>query len=814
VILESIVDDARLAWRALRRAKAFTAVAVLTLAVGVAGTATMSALVRGVLLRPLPVRDQERLVVLWKQLPASAGMQWPFAARDVRLLNEQSRTLEHAAGYGYQDPVNVPVVEDGSAGYVNLSRITGDFFDVLGVRPLIGRSITAADDATGAEPMVVLTHGFWQRHYGGSRDALGRRIVINEQTFTIVGIMPPDVEFPRGVEAWVAAAPLAATVQNPFREAVVNELRVVARMRPGVAIEEAASELRTLAPQIEASAPQGAPPNLTPALRPYVEAIVGDARRAMLVLFAAVALVLLIATANVANLLLMRGEARRPELAIRTALGASRRRLVRQMVIESAIVAACAGVVGLLVTRATVPALTALVPGGLPRAEAVRVDLSVVIFAIAAAFVAAAGAALVPAILATRARVAVELAGTGRTAGGSAARQGRRALVVAQVALAVTVLAATGLLMRSLLRLQAVAEELAASRLMFVPLALPQEKYAAPERRLQFLNGAIDRLESLPGVLAATPVNVEPLSGIGWTVPAFTVEGQSRERAEANPSLNLEAIHPNYFRVFQLDLVRGRSFTAADDGKAPRVAIVSADVAARTWPGEDPLGKRVKLGSADSDDSWRTIVGVVTPTRYRDMRERRASIYLPAEQLIVTAQMFVIRVTASPTAAGPPIVEAFRALDPDVRVLRVAPFDELLDAPLARPRFIAFIIGVFAIAALFLAGVGLYAVMAAFVRLREREIGVRVALGATASHVRRLVIGEGFRLAGAGGVIGFMLAAAGNQLLRGLLFETNPLDPSAILIAAASLVVAATIACYLPARRATRSDPVAMLRAE
>jgi predicted permease len=349
---------------------------------------------------------------------------------------------------------------------------------------------------------------------------------------------------------------------------------------------------------------------------------------------------------------------------------------------------------------------------------------------------------------------------------------------------------------------------------MFVPLALPQERYADPSRRLQFLTAAIEQLESSPMITAATPVNVEPFSGIGWDAPTFTADGQSRGRAETNPSLNLEAIHPNYFETFEVAIVRGRAFTPADREGTPLVAIVSEDVAARTWPDEDPIGKRLKMGSLDSPDPWRTVVGVATPTRYRELRERRATLYVPAEQLMVTAQMIVLRTTASPAAIAPFVNERLRAVDPGVRVLRVARFDELLDRPLARPRFNAILIGVFGITALFLAAVGVYALMAAYVRLREREIGVRMALGATPSHVRSLVVGEGFRLAGAGVAMGLGAAMMANQLLRGLLFEVGPLDPAAILAAAAFLVIAAAVACYLPARRATRADPVTMLRAD
>jgi predicted permease len=388
-------------------------------------------------------------------------------------------------------------------------------------------------------------------------------------------------------------------------------------------------------------------------------------------------------------------------------------------------------------------------------------------------------------------------------------------LVVAQVALAVTVVAAAGLLTRSLRWLQTVDMGLAADRLVFVQLALPQAKYADGARHLQLLEDVVAQLEAAPGIAGATPVNTPPFAGTGgWDAPEFTAEGQSAESAAANPSLNLESIHPNYFETFDVTLVRGRGFTEADRQGAPEVAVVSEDVAARNWPGEDPIGKRIKLGRLDSTQSWRMVVGVARPTRYRELASPRATLYLPAEQFIDAAEMLVLR-TASPlTLVARLARERVGAVDPDVHVLRVAPFRELLQAPLARPRFNAFLIGVFGVAALLLAAIGLYAVMAASVRQRYKEIAIRLALGASASDVRTLVVGEGLRLAGLGAAIGLASASAATRLLRGLLFGVHPLDPVSLLAAALLLVGVSALASYLPARRATQVDPASTLRAE
>ena len=812
--------DLGLAWRGLRRARGFTGVAVLTLAVGIGGTTAMFALVEGVLLRPLPVPRQGRLIVAWKALPAAGAAHWPFRAPEIDVISKESRILESVAGVSYYDhPSPFAAVENGSASRISGAAVAGDFFRVLGVDPILGRALNRADDVTGAENVLVITHGLWQRRYGGSRDVIGRRLTVSERPFAIVGVMPPNVECPHGVEAWMTVAASASTVTNAaFREGVLRDVDLIARLRPGATIEQARSELRGLTLRLEVDAPPDAIRGWTPVVRSYEDVVVGDVRPALLLLFGAVGLVLLIASANAANLLLLRGEGRRPELAVRAALGAGPGRLARQLLAESLLLALAAGVVGVAVTWWTLRALLALVPDGLPRVESVRIDAGVLLFTVAVAFLTAALAGLAPALSLARADLVAHLRSGGRGATGSAGRQGRRGLVVAQVALAVTVVAAAGLLTRSLLRLQAVDMGLATDRLVFVRLVLPQAKYADGARHLQFLEDVVARLEAAPGIAGATPVNTPPFAGTGgWDAPEFTAEGQTAERAATNPSLNLESIHPNYFATFEVTLVRGRGFTEADRRGAPDVAVVSEDVAARTWPGEDPIGKRIKLGRPDSTDAWRawrTVVGVARPTRYRELAAPRATLYLPAEQFIAAAEMLVLRTASPPAVVAGLVRERVRAVDPDVQVGQVTPFRDLLHGPLARPRFNAFLIGAFGVAALLLAAIGLYAVIAASVRQRYTEIGVRIALGATASDVRRLVLGEGVRLAALGAGIGLATAVVANRLLRGLLFEVHPLDPATMLAAALLLVGASALASYLPARRVTRVNPIALLRTD
>jgi predicted permease len=396
---------------------------------------------------------------------------------------------------------------------------------------------------------------------------------------------------------------------------------------------------------------------------------------------------------------------------------------------------------------------------------------------------------------------------------GGASQHGRRTLVAAQVALAVALVAAASLLARSLHRLQAADMGLAHDRLVLAELDVPTA--LQDERRLQFLEAVLERLHAVPGIEAATPVNSEPFAGAtGWDVPRFTAEGQTAERVAANPSLNFEAVHPGYFSTMGVTIRRGRGFTADDRKGAPRVAVVDDAMAARTWPGQDPVGRRLKFGGLDSRNEWLTVVGVAATTRYRELQTPRPTLYVPAEQLMVTAPRLAIRTSAMPGLVALAVREAVRAVNPAVRVLRVAPYAEYLSRPLAAPRFNALVLLVFATAALLMSSVGLFGVMAASVRQRHPEIGVRLALGATSAAVLRLVLGEGMRLSLWGALAGLAIASGAGRLLRGLLFEIEPLDPVSLLGAAALLVAAALVATCVPARRASRVAPAEVLRAE
>jgi predicted permease len=622
--------------------------------------------------------------------------------------------------------------------------------------------------------------------------------------------MPPGLDYPRSTEAWATVAALASVAANEtFAGALASELDAVVRHRAGISPAQATQELRRLVPRQVDTAGS---PELRPVLRTFESAAFGDVRASILALFGGVLLALLLACANVATLLLMRGEARVPELAVRTALGAGRVRLAAQMLLESLALSAAAGALAVPVATLLLRGLLAWAPDGLPRVDTVTVDLRVAGFGAAMAVVVAAAAALAPMLVVVRGRLVLGVGTSGRAT--TAARTGRRLLVAGQLALTVTVVATTLLLAETVRRLETIDAGLDVARLVAVPLSVPQQTTADRSRHLRLLDDIVARLEAAGPGTQATPINALPFSGIGWSVPQFTAEGQDAARAAANQSLDLEAVHPGYFETLGVQVTRGRPFEPGDRDGALPVAIVSEDVAARTWPGQDPIGRRIKMGEATGTAPWLTVVGVAQPARYRDLTRRLPVMYVPAEQLIVAAQALVVRSTAPLADTAAAVRAAVRAVDPDVHVMAVQPLDELRRAPLAQPRFTASLGGTFAFAAVLLSAIGVFAVTAASVQQRGPELRVRMALGATPAAVQRLVLGEGLRLAALGTAAGSLGALAAARAVPDLLFGVEPSDPRALAGAAGVLLLASLLSSAIPAWRAARMNPVDALRRE
>jgi putative ABC transport system permease protein len=702
-------------------------------------------------------------------------------------------------------------VENGEPWILSGSPVTGRFFEVLGVNPVLGRVFEPADDVEGADNVLVLSHGLWQRRYGGGRDVIGRRLILDDLPFTVVGVMPPGFDYPVGADLWrtIRSMPISGT----FGDAARTEVDMVARLRPGVTVEQATTELTTLTRRYEQTLPAGRARGFVPVVRPLADYLVGDVRMPLLAVLAAVGLVLLVATANVANLVLMRGEARGAELAVRQALGAARGRIVGQLFAENLVLALTAGAVGLLFAWWALPGLVSWLPAGVSRIQTVRLDFGVIVFVTGATFVTALLASLPSAFSSLRLDLVSSLRGSGRGIAGSAARRGRQVLVVAQIALAAMVLATAALLGRTMLHLQSVETGVAVDRLLFVDVEMPDVTEQNRARATQWVEDMMSELAGLPGVEAVAPIHVSPLSG-GWLVPAFTAEGQSAIQAAANPSLSLESIHPRHFDTFAIPIVRGRAFTDGDRKGALEVAIVSEDMADATWPGQDPIGRRLRMAGENADDRWLTVVGIARATRYRDLARSHPTLYLPSAQFIQAPQTMAIRTARSIGQLAPLVRERLRAVDAAISVRRIVPFSALMAVPLARPRFNALVIGFFGAAALVLATIGLYAVMAASVRHRNHEIAIRVALGATTGTVRRLVYGEALWLCGLGLALGLGGVVLTTRFVRDLLFGVEPLDPATLIGSMVVVVATAALAAYGPMRRAGRVDPAMILRNE
>jgi predicted permease len=810
------LDDLRLTVRHARHARGFYTGVVLLLAIGMAGATVMFALIRGIVLRPLPLPREDRLVVSWLMPQTGLATRLPYRADDVDEIARASQSFTYVAGSGYNGAVE-DTWADGSRSFTARTVVVmGGFFDTAGVQPRLGRSLTLVDDQSGAERKVVLSHGLWRRAFGGSPDVIGRTILLRQHAFTVTGVMPPDFAYPSGAELWVTRHALAQIERNEaFRTGLLRDVEILARLREGVTLDQAREELTALATRLDRERTGQSAQSFRPVVLAFKTAVIGDVGNALFVLACAVGCLLAIAIANVTNLFLLRGEHRRREFAVRRALGASQARLIAALLGESLLVALMASVAGLALARWALPLIVQLVPDGLPRGESIYIDGVVIGFAAAVAMVAAIVAAIVPGLIATRADVATGLSESRRGVAGSGSARGRRVLVAAQVALAVTVVAAAGLLTRSILRLQTVDMGLRADGLVLAELELPALEYADQSRRRSFFDTVSAQLRAAPGIEAVSPINTLPFAGAaGWDVPVFTGEGQSDADVAANPPLNFEVVTPEYFATLGVDMVRGRGFTEADRAGTLPVAIVSDAVAARVWPHDDAVGRRLKFGRTDSKRPWLTVVGVATTTRYRELATPRPTIYLPADQFMFVFGRLAIRSHLDPAVIARLVRSAVAAADSSVVVERVAPYAHYLRGPLAWPRFYALLLGVFALTALALTATGLYAVLSASIRQRHREMGVRMAVGATPHDVRRLVLREAFTLALAGVLLGLGLALATTRLLRHLLYDTSPLDPISLVTASLLLVLVTLAASWLPARRATRVDPMVILRGE
>jgi predicted permease len=812
--METLLQNVRVGVRSLRRAPGFAVTAILTLALGIGlGTAVFT-VTDALLLRPLPVRDQGRVVVLWGAMRDGRVDNFPLLLPDARDFATRVRTFERVEFFSRGGAHLVPI-RDGSTVYrLRRGLVSGGYFQLLGTRPVLGRALTPEDDVVGAAPVVVLSHGAWQRYFGGDPRVVGGRVVMHETgvAHTIVGVMPLGLDYPRGTDLWAPVVPNSRPLGN---DPVYAELNVLGRLRPDASAADARAELTAYFQRPGAPAWQR---DVRGVVHSLTNAVLGDVRPAVLAFAAAVGLLLLITCINVANLLLVRGLARVREIAVRSALGAGRGRIVGQLVTESALLAVGGGILGTVLAAAAVRGFVAFAPPGTPRLDEIHLNGTAIGGAVAITAAVALLSALAPALVTSRVELQEALRSGSRQSGaGRRFRLGTEALVVGQVALALLVLSAAGLITRSFMKLERVELAFEPSRLLIAELALPYEGFGDTRKQLALLDRLLPRLEAVPGVRAVTPVLTAPFVSAGGIFGQLAAEGQSADEAARNPTLIFEVVAPSYFTTFGLPVVRGRGFSEQDRKGSPTVTVISESAARHYWPGADPIGKRLKLGPPDDPRTPRgTVVGVVPDTRYRDLRAPQPSIYFPLGQSSFPVAPMTLAIRADGRSAG--LVAAIRRaigeVDPGVALASASPFETLLEAPLAQPRLNALLLVAFAGAAVLLAAVGLFGVMATMVRQRTRELGVRMALGATASDVGRLVLRRGMALAAAGTSLGLLGALAANRLLAAMLFEVSPTDAPTLGGVALALLGVAALASLVPARSSTRIDPAVALRAE
>jgi putative ABC transport system permease protein len=795
----------RIAARTVARSPGFAIAAVATLALGIGLSTAVSTIANALLLRRLPVRDEDRIVLLWGDKRGDPT-RFPLSVANARAFARQTRTLAPAAFTTYEGAWPFPVRDGERVSLINGSLVSGNFFDMLGAHPILGRALQPSDDVRGAAPIAVLSYGAWQRRFGGRNDVVGRRIVRHDDgaSMTIVGVMPRGLDYPKGTDIWT---PMFASV--PEKTVQYMSLHVVGRLAAGATQRDAFAELTAFYQRPETETLERV---FRGAGQTLAAAVVGDTRPAVFAFAAAAVLLLLITCINVANLLLVRGLARVREMAVRTALGGSRGALVSQLLVENALLAVAGGVVGLALGAAVLQLFVASAPAGLPRLDEIRLDASAVVATFAVTMVAMLLFGLAPAALTSRVDAQEAL----RSGGRQANRRSRRVtelLVAGQVALAMMVLSAAGLLTRTLMALERADLAFDPSTIVVAELSMSLVQYGDVTKQRALLERVMPRIIAVPGVRAASPVVAAPYAGTGGWDGMFTADGQSQSAAAANPMIDMGIVLPDYFETFGLKPSRGRVFTRDDREGSTRVVVISESVARHYWPGSDPIGKRFLLG--DSTNLVQ-VVGVVPDMRYRELRVARASVYFPLAQskFPFVPTVVAIRASGDPSTILSAVRTAVAEADPGIAVSSIAPFEDFLTKPLAQPRMNALLLAIFAGAALVLCAVGLLGVMMTLVHQRMRELGIRIAVGATPSVVRGMVLQRGLAIASAGFVVGLAGSLGLNRFLGAMLYDVSATDATTLLVAGATLLSVAAIASAIPARTAARIDPVIALRAD
>jgi predicted permease len=811
--VETFFQDARYAFRALRKSRGFTAVAVLTLALGIGANTAIFSVVYAVLLKPLPYTNPSRLVTVFATNPqegvAETGVSYP----NFEEWQAQNHVFSDLAGLTAHQ---LTLTGRGEPSVVDTSVVTPDHFAVLDAKPLAGRIFHPEDGKKGAPPVVIISENLWRGTLRADPNVLGSSIDLDKRPFTVVGIMPASFRSPFLVtkqEVWI---PL---VQDPLFGAWMARrgghwLPVLGRLKPGVSLAQAQAEMDAISARLAQEFPVENT-GWTVHLVPLQTEIVGDVRTALLVLLGAVGLVLLIACANIANLLLARATSRSKEIAVRIALGAGRTRLIRQMLTETAVLGLLGGIAGIALAYWGVQALGSLLPGDLPVLNPIRVDNLVLAFALFLSAVASVAFGLVPAMFASGGDIQNSLREGGvRSGEGIGRRHARNILAVAEISLAMVLLVTAGLLLRSFSKLTSVSPGFDAQQIVGAQVSLPQFKYSTPDQWATFSGELLARVQAQPGLKDSAIVVPKPITD-GYINIAFTIEGVPLASANESRTADYVSASPEYFRAMGIPLLAGRLFNEQDNRSAPRVALISKAMAQRYFPNQDPIGKRINFGFPPDPDVPREIVGIVGDVRDVSLGQAPGPMmYAPYPQAPFWSANFVVKTTLSTSAVTAAIRHEVQQMDKDLPVTDVARMPDLIDASVSQQRFRTFLLGLFAAMALVLAAVGIFGVISYSVSRRTNEIGIRVALGASPGSILSMILRETLILAFVGIALGIPCALLASRLVGHLLFGVSANDPITLAVVACGLAVVAALAGLLPARRAMKVDPIIALRYE